>query len=225
MSSQGGAVALDGEFRGLIVDWGGVLTNDISSAMSAWADVESVNLADLGRVMGQWLGPNTQAATMVNPVHALERGEMAVPHFEERLADELASITGQPVNADGLLERLFGAFESAPDMNALVRRARQAGISTALLSNSWGNRYPDHLFDGMFDAVVISGQVGMRKPDAEIYYYTLDQVQLSPKECVFVDDMAHNVTAAVGLGMAGIVHTSYRSTASELEAIFGCSLT
>ena len=59
-------------------------------------------------------------------------------------------------------------------MTGLVRRAKSAGIRTALLSNSWGNTYPDHLFDGMFDVVVISGEVGMRKPEERIFRYTLD---------------------------------------------------
>ena len=91
-------------------------------------------------------------------------------------------------------------------MTALVRRARHAGLRTGLLSNSWGNDYPRDGWDEMFDVVVISGEVGMRKPEPEIFHHTLDLIGLAAAECVFVDDLPHNVAAAVELGMVGVRH-------------------
>ena len=89
-----------------------------------------------------------------------------------------------------------------------------------LLSNSWGNDYPRYCWDEMFDVVVISGEVGMRKPEPAIYLHTAELLGLPPSACVFVDDLAHNIEAAVAVGMVGVHHTSYASTLLELEALF-----
>lgn len=212
------------DLKGLILDWGGVLTTDLHSSMSAWADEEDVDLEQFGAVMREWLGQEGEIESWVNPVHALERGEMEVPDFENRLAQGLSERLGKPIDSAGLLQRLFAHFTHAHDMTGLVRRAKAAGIRTALLSNSWGNSYPDHIFDGMFDVVVISGDVGMRKPEERIYTYTLDKLGLSAQECVFVDDLRHNVDAAISLGIVGIHHLQYQATAEEIDVLFGLKL-
>ena len=210
--------------RGLVVDWGGVLTSGIGPSVKRWADKYGVDISAYGKVIGQWLGPEGELEAMINPIHALERGEIEVPHFEELLARELTRRTGIEHDATDLLARMFEEFEHAHDMNGLVRRAREKGIRTALLSNSWGDFYPRDLWDGMFDVVVISGEVGMRKPDAGIFALTLDQLDLSAQECVFVDDLRHNIDAAAALGMVGVHHVSYEQTLQELEALFGADL-
>ncbi len=210
--------------RGLIVDWGGVLTSDLRTSVERWVQADGVDVAAYSAVMGEWLGPAAAAEAWINPIHALERGEMTVPDFERHLAGALSQRSGRHHEAEGLLARMFTWFEHAPEMNALVRRARQAGIATGLLSNSWGNAYPRDLWTEMFDVVVISGEVGMRKPEPEIFWHTLDLIGLQANECVFVDDMAHNVEAAVHLGFVGIRHESYQATALELETVFGVPL-
>jgi HAD superfamily hydrolase (TIGR01509 family) len=105
-------------------------------------------------------------------------------------------------------------------MTSLVTRARAAGIRTALLSNSWGNDYDRSDWHEMFDAVVISGEVGMRKPEPEIFELILHRIGLPADECVFIDDMAHNIVAAQQAGLAGIVHRTFDETASELGDLF-----
>jgi epoxide hydrolase-like predicted phosphatase len=208
----------------LLVDWGGVLTTDLSTAMSAWTRDEDFEASHFADVMRIWFGADAATEATMNPVHSLERGEIEVPDFEERLAAELTLVTGRPVHSAGLLRRLFDHFRHAPDMAALVRRAREAGIRTALLSNSWGNDYPMELFAGMFDELVISGEVGMRKPDPEIFLHTSRLVGSPPRQCVFVDDLAHNVAAASRLGFIAVHHTRYSATADELSALFGIDL-
>lgn len=210
--------------QGLVVDWGGVLTGSLEDSMQLWANNEQVDLAAFGAVMRRWLGTEGAAEAAINPVHALERGEIEVPHFERHLAEGLSERMGREFESEGLLERLFAGFSHAEDMNALVRRTKNAGFRTGMLSNSWGNTYPDHLFDGMFDVVVISGEVGMRKPEERIYSYTQGLMELEPQEIVFVDDMPHNVTAARDFGMIGIHHTSYEQTAQEIDILFGQQL-
>jgi HAD superfamily hydrolase (TIGR01509 family) len=159
-----------------------------------------------------------------SPVHRLERGEMSGPEFERELARQLA-LRGSRVEARGLLGRLLAGLESLDDdMLGLVRRARRLGIRTALLSNSWGDHYPERLWDGLFDAVVISGRVGMRKPEPEIFRYACAQLGLPPSACVMVDDLPHNVHGAVAVGMVAVRHRSYAETAGELEILFDAPL-
>ena len=209
------------ELRGLIVDWGGVLTGDMRSAVQAWARTDGIDLEAYGAIMRDWFGEPVGVEARLNPIHALERGEMTVPDFEVRLAAALSERTGRPHEAEGLLGRMFATFEHAPEMSALVRRARATGLRTGLLSNSWGNDYPRDGWDEMFDVVVISGEVGMRKPEPEIFEHTLALLGLPAAACVFVDDLAPNVAAAVEVGMVGVQHTSYEATRLELEALFG----
>jgi epoxide hydrolase-like predicted phosphatase len=209
---------------GLIVDWGGVLTVGMHEAMTSWADEEAIDIDAFVATMRDWLGRDYALGAAYNPIHALERGELEVPCFERHLADALTQRTGRAVVAEGLLDRMFAFFAHSPDMVALVRRARARGIRTALLSNSWGNTYPRDLFDGVFDAVVISGEVGMRKPDPEIYLHTLDRLGLDAVQCVFVDDLPPNVQAARDLGMVAVLHSGYEQTAAELDVLFGQSL-
>jgi epoxide hydrolase-like predicted phosphatase len=208
----------------LVVDWGGVLTADLDGAMAGALSSSGVDLEQFAAVLRDWLGPAAALEARVNPLHALERGEIGIPHFEERLAHELERRQGQPIDHHGLLQRMFDAIEHAPDMNALVVRARQSGLRTALLSNSWGNEYPRDGWDDMFDAVVISGEVGMRKPEPRIYEHAAMLLSVRPADCAFVDDLRPNVDAAIRVGMVGVHHTDYASTAMELEAIFGIPL-
>jgi epoxide hydrolase-like predicted phosphatase len=208
------------ELRALVVDWGGVLTGDLRTAVQRWAASDGIDLEAYVSIMRDWFGEPVGLEARLNPIHALERGEMSVPDFEARLAAALDERTGGSHDPAGLLDRMFGQFEHAPEMSALVRRARMSGLSTGLLSNSWGNDYPRDGWDEMFDVVVISGEVGMRKPEPGIFHHTVSLLGLEPGECVFVDDLAHNIAAAVDVGMVGVHHTSYDSTLAELEALF-----
>jgi putative hydrolase of the HAD superfamily len=222
-------VTAAGRLKGLIMDWGGVLTASLEGVMSRWAADDGVDVEHYRAVMRSWLGvppgerpdegPDVAAAGS-SPVHRLERGELTPREFEQELATALA-LQGSTVEAAGLLRRMLGGLDTLDrDMLELVRRARTAGLKTALLSNSWGDHYPDELWDGLFDAVVISGRVGMRKPDPEIFRHTAELLGLEPAECVLVDDMAPYVRAAVATGMVGVRHTDYATTLAELEALF-----
>jgi epoxide hydrolase-like predicted phosphatase len=205
----------------LVTDWGGVLTTALDESMAAFVAADELDGEHLARAMRDLVGEGAE----FNPVHALERGEIEVPDFERRLAERLSAISGREVPAAGLLTRMFVWFKSEPTMINVVRRAHARGIRTALLSNSWGNEYPVEDWGDAFDAVVISGQVGMRKPEPEIFQHTLNLVGSKPADAVFVDDTPEHVRAAVELGMIGVHHVSYQQTVEELEAIFGMTLT
>jgi putative hydrolase of the HAD superfamily len=119
---------------------------------------------------------------------------------------------------------MFAGFRHEHTMFDVVRRARQLGVKTALLSNSWGNEYPRDGWAETFDAVVISGEVGMRKPEPAIYRHAATLLDVAPEECVFVDDLGPNVKGAVAVGMVGVKHVSADATVAELEALFDLDL-
>jgi putative hydrolase of the HAD superfamily len=107
-------------------------------------------------------------------------------------------------------------------MYELIRAVRTAGLRTALLSNSWGGtEYPRADFPHLFDAVVISGECGMRKPEPEIFQHAADLLGLPPEQCIFIDDIEANITAAQACGMTGVHHVEAAQTVAEVEDLLG----
>ncbi|MBU6213592.1 MAG: HAD family phosphatase [Actinomycetales bacterium] len=213
-----------GTLNALIVDWGGVLTGPLATTIEAWAEQDRVDLEAYFSLIDHWLGSAYAQVSRLNPIHALETGQLAVPDFEAKLKHAMEERTGHHFDSEGVVARMFSMFEHAPDMNGLVYRARAAGLRTALLSNSWGNDYPRDGWDEMFDAAVISHEVGMRKPDPAIYLHTCEMLGVMPSQCVFVDDLKVNVDAAVDLGMVAVLHRGYDDTLMQLQALFGLDL-
>jgi putative hydrolase of the HAD superfamily len=160
-----------------------------------------------------------------NPVHALERGECSGAEFEQILAARLSRTDGGTVTADGLLQRMFAASTQVTAMYNTIRAVRAAGFRTALLSNSWGcDEYPRADFPGLFDAVVISGECGMRKPEQAIFLHAAKGLGLDPEQCVFIDDIEANVAAAAACGMTGVHHADAIQTAAALRDLLGVPL-
>jgi putative hydrolase of the HAD superfamily len=210
------------ELRAVITDWGGVLTQPIADTVRDWIVADQIDWDTYVAVVGPWLtGAYDALNTAVNPVHALERGECTVADFERLLAERLITTTGGKVIADGLLTRMLSASRPDPLMYQVIRDLRARGVRTALLSNSWGSGgYPRQDFPGLFDAVVISGEVGMRKPEPRIFRHTAALLDVEPAECAFIDDLESNVRAAVGCGMSGMHHTDAADTVVRLTELF-----
>jgi epoxide hydrolase-like predicted phosphatase len=78
--------------------------------------------------------------------------------------------------------------------------------------------------DELFDGVVISGVVGIRKPAPEIYAMGAEAIGLPPSQCVFVDDLGFNLEPAKAMGMATILHTDAQTTISQLQELLGVAL-
>lgn len=212
------------ELKALIVDYGGVLTSPLLDTTDSWLDSDGIDPASFRDAMRDWLGLSYGTDAADSPVHALERGEVEVPDFERQLAARLKTLDGRPVDADGLLTRMFSGFGHEPAMTQALRHARAAGLATALLSNSWGLDYPRETWAELFDVVVISGEVGMRKPEAEIFKLTAQRLGLPPSACVFVDDLAPNIRGAAAVGMVGVHHVTPQQTIEELETLFVINL-
>ena len=146
------------QLRGVITDWGGVLTTPILTTVQAWIQADSIDWDSYRTVMRSWVFDAYGPDASQNPVHALERGECSGAEFEQMLAARLLRTDGGVVTAEGILQRMFAASTSVPAMYDMIRTVRGAGFRTGLLSNSWGcDEYPRADFPGLFDAVVISG--------------------------------------------------------------------
>ncbi|MEU8305340.1 HAD family phosphatase [Actinomadura sp. NPDC048955] len=204
--------------KAVITDWGGVLTSPLAEAIEVWLTADRIDVERYKTVMRAWVKQAYDGAG-TNPIHGLEDGSLPTSEFERLLAAELLTVDGAPVEAAGLIARMFGAFAPVEPMYEALRAVRAAGARTALLSNSWGNDYPHDLFAELFDAVVISCEVGMRKPDERIFRHALDLLGLDAAECVFIDDIEHNIRAAQALGIRGILHTGPDTTIAELRGM------
>ncbi|MFG1703583.1 HAD family hydrolase [Nonomuraea sp. M3C6] len=204
---------------GVLIDWGGVLTTGLSDSIAKWIAADRIDGDHYREVMREMIEHAYRDGDGDGAVHALERGEIDGPSFERDLAARLRTVDGVPPVAEGLLERMFAGFERVDAMYDMLRDVRTHGVKTCLLSNSWSNRYPRDGWDEIFDAVVISGEVGMRKPEPRIFHHALGRIGLSGEECVFIDDIEANILAARALGIAGIHHRDADTTIAKLESL------
>ena len=199
--------------RGLIVDYGGVLTTDVFASFRRFCEAEGL-AADT--VRDRFLSDPEARALL----ERLETGHATEAEFEAAFAKLLG------VAPERLIDRMFGFMVADEAMVAGVLAARRAGIRTAMLSNSWGeDRYDRAQLEQLFDAWVISGEVGVRKPDPAIYAIAAERIGLPPQECVFVDDLPGNLKPARALGMATVVHRGDAAqTLDEVSELLGISL-
>jgi epoxide hydrolase-like predicted phosphatase len=198
---------------GLLIDFGGVLTSNVFESF-----------ADFCRAEG--LAPDTVRDRFMGDPEArgllgeLETGKLTNAEFEPRFA----AILGVR-DADGLIGRLFAGMRPDERMFDAVAAARRAGVRTGLVSNSWGEEgYDRSRFDELFDVLVISGEIGIRKPAPQIYALATERLERAPERCVFVDDLPGNLKPARELGMATVLHRDAETTLGELEEHLGVSL-
>jgi putative hydrolase of the HAD superfamily len=196
----------------LLVDWGGVLTTNLFVSFGAFCEQEGLEPDALAQQFRR--NPEGRALLI-----AFEEGRVEEPEFERSFAALLG------VSHTGLIDRLFAGVAPDEAMVGAVRAARAAGLRTGLISNSWGTRrYPREVMEDLFDGIVISGEVGMRKPAPEMYVLGAERAGVAPSACVYVDDLPFNLPPAAELGMATVHHVSAAETVPELERILGVAL-
>jgi putative hydrolase of the HAD superfamily len=205
----------------LIVDFGGVLTTPLYEAMGAFAADVGIELQDLARAaLGVYAGEETD-----DLVTGFETGLIPEAEFAAEFSKRIADITGVTIPPEGLVRRLFGGLRLEQEMLDAVRAARGAGFKTGLLSNSWGvDYYPTSVIEELFDVSVISGEVGLRKPDARIFQLALQRLGAEAGRSVFVDDHPGHLKAATEIGMITVLHRSPTETIDELEALLKTAL-
>jgi putative hydrolase of the HAD superfamily len=198
--------------KALLVDFGGVLTTDIWSSFAAFCEQRGLD-PDAAK---QLFRDNPDALATLR---GLETGEIEAADFERRFAALLGT------EPEGLVEGLFAGLQPDQPMLDAVGRAREAGVPTGLISNSW---VMDHYTDeirGLFDAVVISAEVGLHKPQPEIYLLAAERLCVAPEDCVFVDDLRENCAGAEAVGMTAVLHREAEQTIARVEELLGVQLT
>jgi putative hydrolase of the HAD superfamily len=211
--------------RAVISDFGGVLTTPLIQSFAAFQDRTGIPPEALGQAMQRVADADGE-----HPLYELEKGHMTEAQFLARLTTELTEILGHEPEMHSFKEIYFDALEPNEPMIELMRRLKARGLRMALLTNNvreweplWRPMLP---VDEIFELVVDSAFVGMRKPEPEIYELTLERVraldglaELEPAECLFVDDIEVNIDAARALGLQAVHFRENDQAIPEIEAV------
>jgi putative hydrolase of the HAD superfamily len=199
----------------LICDFGGVLTTPLQEGFLAYQEESGVSLEELGKAMGRAAEEHGD-----HPLFALERGEITEAEFRDRIERHL----DDGFDLTRLRTLYFESIEPNGAMIEFVRRLRGRGVRAALLTNNvreweplWRAKLPE--VDELFELVVDSAFVGLRKPDPAIFRLTLERLGgVAPGRCVFLDDLDVNCEAARELGMAAVRYESAEQAIHEVES-------
>ena len=199
--------------KGLLVDFGGVLTTNVFQSFKAFCVAEGLPENAFRDLL------KTDPEVRAN-LRKLETNRMTADEFGRHIGPLLGV-----AQTDGLMNRLFSGIGPDLAMIDAVRTARAAGIRTGLISNSVGSDiYDQAVLDELFESVVISGEVGMHKPQPEIFQLGAERIDLPPEQCVFVDDLRENCAGAEAVGMTAVLHRGPDRTLPELERLLGVTL-
>jgi len=205
----------------VISDFGGVLTSPLVESFASVQDDTGVPMEELGKAMAR-----IETEDGAHPLFELETGRIAEVDFLAKLADALESALGHRPEMHRFAEIYFEALNPNPEMIDLMRELKHSGYRMAMLTNNvreWEPRWRSMLpVDEIFELVVDSAFVGMRKPDAEIFELTLERLGgVSPASCLFVDDIEANVDAARALGMQAVHFRHQAQATAEIRAALG----
>lgn len=201
------------ERTGLLLDFGGVLTTDLFASFRAFCTAEGIDPDAIAKGFRE----DPEARDLLIE---LETGRIDEDGFEPTFAAMLG--VAEPA---GLIERLMAGAKPDHRMLNAVRAAHDQGVPTGLVSNSWGTRrYDRRMLGEIFDAIVISGEVGIRKPSKRIYELGAEAIGVPAGACIFVDDLDFNLKPVEELGMAGVHHTSAADTIPRLEELLGVKI-
>jgi len=160
----------------------------------------------------------------------LERGELSMDEFTEEFAAECAG-AGETVDVAALFAEVHSGSQPHAEMLLAIAAIRRVGLKTAALTNNWradtdagSAGIADGALADVFDVVVESAVVGLRKPDPLIYELVCERLGVTPPETVFLDDLGVNLKPARALGMTTIKVTDPHSAIIELEAVLGFGL-
>jgi len=203
--------------RAVISDFGGVLTTPLIESFLAYREESGVRFEELGKAMMRIAERDGE-----HPLFELEKGRITEAEFLAAIEAEL----GEDVKLGSLRETYFAHLQPNEPMIRYMRELRDRGLRMALLTNNvrewephWRAKLPD--IDEIFEVVVDSAFVGMRKPEPGIYQLTLERLGdgARPGQCVFVDDTEVNCEAAAALGMRAVRFRDADQAMAELEGI------
>ena len=202
----------------VISDFGGVLTTPLIRSFAAVQDQTGVPFEELVNAMSA-----IQEEEGSHPLFELETGRITEDEFLRKLGERLEPVLGHRPELHRFREIYFDALHPNEPMIDLMREAKSSGHRMGLLTNNvreweplWRTMLP---VDEIFEVVVDSGFVGMRKPDREIYDLTLERLGgPAPEECLFVDDTDVNCDAARELGMSAVHYRDNDQAVGEIRS-------
>ena len=208
--------------RAVISDFGGVLTTPLLGSFAAFQDETGISTRSLGTAMQRIAERDDE-----HPLFELERGRISEADFLAALRRELAIELGHEPELHRFSEIYFDALDPNEPMIELMRELGRRGYRMALLTNNvrewepmWRAMLP---VDEIFEVIVDSAFVGIRKPEPAIYELAVERLGggIGTTECLFVDDVEDNVVAARELGMAAVHFRSSDQAIPEIEAALG----
>jgi epoxide hydrolase-like predicted phosphatase len=202
----------------VISDFGGVLTTPLVQSFAAVQDQTGIPFEELGKAMAKIAEEDGK-----HPLFELEKGNLTEAEFLQKLGDALEPMLGHRPELHRFREIYFEALHPNEPMIDLMRDAKQRGFRMGLLTNNvreweplWRTMLP---VDEIFEVVVDSGFVGLRKPDREIYELTLERMGgPAPDQCLFIDDTDVNCEAARALGMSAVHYVHNDQAIPETRA-------
>jgi putative hydrolase of the HAD superfamily len=204
---------MPGAYEAVLFDFGGVLTTPVWDSFSAFCREEGLDpdaIKDLFR-------EDPEALALLR---RLETGGISEAEFERSFGARLGL-----ESPERLIDSLFAGMKPLDEMVEAVRELRAGGMKTGLISNSWStDHYDRDLLGELFDGVVISGEVGLHKPQPEIFLLGAERVGAAPEACLFVDDLRENCEGAEAVGMTSVRHTEPRQTIARLADLTGVGL-
>jgi putative hydrolase of the HAD superfamily len=202
--------------KAVITDFGGVLTTPLIGFFARFQDAAGIPIEALGKAMARIAQDQG-----FHPLFELEKGKLSEQRFVELLDGAVSAELGHDVHLHGLADAYWRDLATNDEMVAYLRGLHARGYRLALLTNNvreWEPRWrPMVPVDELFDVVVDSGFVGMRKPEREIYELTLERLALPAAACVFVDDIEINCTAASEVGMRAVWFRDTDQAIAEID--------
>jgi putative hydrolase of the HAD superfamily len=203
--------------RAVISDFGGVLTTPLAGSFQAFADRSGLTLEALAAAMA-----TLAERDGVHPLHELECGRVTEASFLEAMNATLSESLGRDVAVQSFAEQYFAALEPNRPMIELMAALRGEGYRMALLTNNvreWEARWRAMVpIEDIFELVVDSAFVGMRKPDPKIYELTVQRLGVQAEQCLFVDDLEDNCVAAREVGMTAVVYRQPAEAIADVRA-------
>jgi epoxide hydrolase-like predicted phosphatase len=200
-------------YAAAIFDFGGVLTTSVWDSFEAFCRSEGLEPDAVKNLF------RTDPEALAE-LRGLEMGELSEAEFETAFGRRLGL-----ERPEGLIDSMFAGMEPDEAMVSAVREVRSGGLRTGLLSNSWStDHYDRNLLAELFDDVVISAEVGLHKPQPEIYRLAAERLRVTPDECIFVDDLRENCQGAETVGMTAIRFLDPAQTIARLAELTGLSL-
>jgi putative hydrolase of the HAD superfamily len=198
----------------MLVDFGGVLTTSVLQAFEDFG-------VSVGAVQGLLLELLSNDAACRKLLVEHESGRIDADAFDGGFAERLHA-HGVAVDPERLSVRMQAGLRRDDDTVHLIEELRTSGVPIALVSNAFGRDcYAGFDLNALADVVVISSEVGIRKPSRRIYAIACERLGVTPEQAIMIDDLQQNLDGAARLGIAGVLHTEAADTRKQLDERFG----